>query len=232
MELEQDLTRPADGSSPRPATPDHPDVHMTILQTLLDLQPNAPGKRLGRWGQQPRRELEEVVRLRAAQCAAHLRQRGCRQRDTAQRLALKARTLRSWMPTCPGSSALPPLGRPLTPANATLQQAVVSWLDAIGPGVGVPALRTRFAEMARAELDELVKEYRRCWRAANPRLIHVLHWQRPGAVWAMDFAEAPCLIDGRYPYLLAVRDLASGLQLLWQPVADLTVESVLAELPW
>ena len=46
----------------------------------------------------------------------------------------------------------------------------------------------------------------------------VLHWPVPGRVWAMDFAE-PSLpgitgvvppLDGRYPYLLAVRDLASA----------------------
>jgi len=58
----------------------------------------------------------------------------------------------------------------------------------------------------------------------------VLHWQRPGAVWALDFAEAPHAIDGIYPYLLAVRDLASGRQLLWQPVRAQTTAVVLAEL--
>jgi transposase InsO family protein len=34
----------------------------------------------------------------------------------------------------------------------------------------------------------------------------------------MDFAEVPFPIDGQYPYLFAVRDLASGCQLLWLPV--------------
>jgi transposase InsO family protein len=34
----------------------------------------------------------------------------------------------------------------------------------------------------------------------------------------MDFAQAPSAIDGQYPYLFAVRDLASGCQLLWLPV--------------
>jgi hypothetical protein len=46
----------------------------------------------------------------------------------------------------------------------------------------------------------------------------------------MDFAHAPHRIDGVYPYLLAVRDLASGQQLLWQPVHACTAEVVLAEL--
>jgi transposase InsO family protein len=116
-------------------------------------------------------------------------------------------------------------------ADATQQQAVFSWLDTIGPGVGVPRLRRRFADLARAELDDLLKDYRRRWRAAHPRLLHVLHWQRPGAVWAMDFAEAPIPIDGCFEHLLAVRDLASGRQLLWQPVAAPTAAVVLGELP-
>jgi hypothetical protein len=39
-------------------------------------------------------------------------------------------------------------------------------------------------------------------------------------VWAIDFSEARHPIDGVYPYLLAVRDLASHRQLAWQPVAS------------
>src|SRR5262249_38673518 len=33
-----------------------------------------------------------------------------------------------------------------------------------------------------------------------------------------DFTDAPAVIDGMYPYVLAVRDLASSRQLLWLPV--------------
>src|SRR5262249_5290781 len=43
-----------------------------------------------------------------------------------------------------------------------------------------------------------------------------------GAVWAMDFAEAPAPVEGRYPCLLAVRDLGSGQQLLWLPAGGET----------
>ena len=55
---------------------------------------------------------------------------------------------------------------------------------------------------------------------ANGRLLHVLHWHRPGAVWAMDHTEPPTPIDGRWPHVLAVRDLASHMQLAWLPVAS------------
>ena len=206
---------------------------MTILRTLLELQASTAGPRQGPAGQQPRRELEEVVRRRAVQFAARLSAHGHSQAEAAQRLAVHERTLRSWQPAA-GAADVPacPLGRPLAQADPAQRQAVFSWLDTIGPGVGVPSLRMRFADLARAELDDLLKDYRRRWRAEHPRLLHVLRWQRPGAVWAMDFAEAPAAIDGRYDYLLAVRDLASGQTLLWQPVANLTAAVVLPELRW
>jgi transposase InsO family protein len=118
----------------------------------------------------------------------------------------------------------------LAPADAAQQQGVITWLHRVGPGVGVPTVCRHFADLARAELDDLVKAYRCAWRADHRRWLHVLRWQRPGTVWAMDFAQAPGVIDGRYEYLLAVRDLASGQQLLWQPVPAPTAGVVLTEL--
>jgi transposase InsO family protein len=58
-----------------------------------------------------------------------------------------------------------------------------------------------------------------------------LHWQTPGRVWAADFTEPSLygslgllpIADG-YPYLLAVRDLASGCMLAWQALPALTEE--------
>jgi transposase InsO family protein len=237
MELENDLARPADLGHLRSTNePAPPDLHMTILQTLFDLH-GTPEHCAA--GQQPRRESENVVRLRAVQCANQLIDAGCSQREAARRLAVNERTLRHWDATrglpadlrdaCPLFAA-PPRGRPVVQSPPAQQQAIWSWLDQVGPGVGVPTLRTRFDGMSRAELDVIVKDYRRQWRAQNMRLLHVLHWQRPGTVWAADFAEAPCLIDGHYRYLLAIRDLASGLQLLWQPIAAPTAEVMLAEL--
>jgi hypothetical protein len=43
----------------------------------------------------------------------------------------------------------------------------------------------------------------------------------------MDFSEAPQPIDGVYPYLFAVRDLASHYQLAWQPVENERAETVI-----
>jgi hypothetical protein len=233
-ELEKNLAWPGAQSELRLASdlPGQADVHMTILQTLVQQQANAKGQRQGPAAQRLRRELEEIVRLRAVQLAGRLTEQGRRPAEAAGRLGVNERTLRSWRQSPRGVLPVPPRGRPLAASDATQQQAVFSWLDSIGPGVGLPTLRSRFEDLARAELTELLQAYRRRWRAEHPRLLHVLHWQRPGTVWAMDFAEAPCPIDGVQEYLLAVRDLASGQQLLWQPVAAPTAAVVLDELSW
>ena len=73
-----------------------------------------------------------------------------------------------------------------------------------------------------AEQEDLLRRYRRVWRERHRIPLRILSWPVPGRVWAIDFAQAPCPIEGRFPYLLAVRDLASGLSLLWQPVEHAT----------
>jgi hypothetical protein len=232
-ELERNSGRAAHPPALRIATqvPADPDVHMFILDTLLDLQATAPPGRRGAAGQQTRRDVERLVRRRAVGCAEQRMERGDSLTETAQRLGLRERTLRHWQHSARTPLPAPTLGRPMTACDATQQHAVHSWLDRIGPGIGMPTLRAHFRDLARAELDAQLHAYRRCWRETHRRTLHVLQWTRPGVVWAMDFAQAPCLIDGIYPYLLAVRDLASGQQLLWQPVLAPTAEVVLAELP-
>jgi transposase InsO family protein len=48
----------------------------------------------------------------------------------------------------------------------------------------------------------------------------------------MDFSEPPTPVEGTYPYALAVRDLASGFQLLWLPTESASAETALAVLRW
>jgi transposase InsO family protein len=102
------------------------------------------------------------------------------------------------------------------------RNAVIHLIDEAGPAIGVPALREAFPEMPRAELDDLLTRYRRLWRRRHYEPLRVLHWPRPGRVWAIDFTGPRPLIEGTCPYLLAVRDLASGRQLLWWPAVEAT----------
>ena len=82
------------------------------------------------------------------------------------------------------------------------------------------AVRAAYPKMARGEVKNLLARYRRIWRRDHRRLLHVLHWQPPGAVWAMDHTEPHCRVDGLYRYILNIRDLASGMQLAWLPMED------------
>jgi transposase InsO family protein len=84
--------------------------------------------------------------------------------------------------------------------------------------------------MPRAELEDLVKRYRRVWRKRHQYAPHCLEWTVPGTVWAMDFSDPVQPIDGLHPYLLAVRDLASGCQLLWSPVRSPSAEEAILAL--
>jgi transposase InsO family protein len=141
------------------------------------------------------------------------------------------RTLRHWWshlfdrlgPACP-------LGRPRVRSGREDRNAVIDLLDERGPAIGVPMLRDCFPTMSRAELDELLKRYRRVWREHNREPLRVLHWPVPGRVWAIDYTGPLPPVDGQYPHLLAVRDLASGMQLLWRPLAAATGENAAAAL--
>jgi hypothetical protein len=201
------------------------DQHLQIVQALVDRQPSIDGgvSRLG--------GVQRQIRQRALEFADRLNDAGFALDEAARRLGVQSRTLRNWDQRLrQPAAAIAVLGRPRADSGTEQQQAVLDHLNIAGPGVSVPSLRQQFPSMARAEIDRLVKGYRQHWRAENRRSLCVLHWQVPGTVWAMDFAEAPAPIDGIYPYLLAVRDLASGKQLLWRPVLDQGADALRVEL--
>ena len=157
--------------------------------------------------------------------------RGLSLSQTADLLHLAPRTLRHWCddfrnPTPP----IHPLGRPTLRSPRADRAEVLDVLNELGPATSVATLRACFPALPRAELADLVKRYRFVWHKRHQQAPSCLHWQRPGAVWAMDFSEAPRPIDGVYPYLFAVRDLASHQQLLWLPVLDMTADTTVEAL--
>ena len=79
------------------------------------------------------------------------------------------------------------LGLPAIPAWPTTlattpqqRNEVIRLIDELGPGIGLPTLRLEFTGMAQAELEDILRRYRRVWRKRNQRPIRVLHWTRPG----------------------------------------------------
>jgi putative transposase len=171
--------------------------------------------------QRPQRQREQVLRTNLVDFRRWTGQHGLTLQQTAGLLQLCPRTLRQWHHDVHAATLrVQPLGRRLLRSSSRARNEVIELLDELGPATGVPTLHVCFPSMARAELDDLLKRYRRVWQKRHYQAWHVLRWQTPGTVWAMDFTQAPHPIDGLYPYLLAVRDLASGQQLLWLPLAS------------
>jgi hypothetical protein len=179
--------------------------------------------------QHNRRREEHLARERAAASGQRLVAGGWLWRDVSNWLHLSSRTLRSWRQKRPGETPRP-LGRPLLRSSREQRNEVLHLLDEVGPHLGVPTLRGHFPVMARAELADLVRRYRVVWRDRHRQPLRILHWTTPGRVWAIDFAESPVPIEADFSYLLAVRDLASGMQLLWQPLTAGTGEAAAAGL--
>jgi hypothetical protein len=132
----------------------------------------------------------------------------------------------------------PTSGTPTTPAHTEVsgptlrssredRTAVLDVLKELGPATGVATLRDCFPEMPRVELADLLKRSRRVFQKRYQAAPALLGWQRVGAVWAIDFSEAPGPIDGIYPYVLAVRDLASHQQVLGLPTPDMVAQTAI-----
>ena len=184
--------------------------------------PPSPPRR-GEAHQRRERSQEHAARGDAVRVGLQLNEQGFSWTETANLLHLSPRTLLHWRRDFATLRLAPcPLGRPVLRSSREQRNEVIHLIDEAGPAIGVPALREAFPHLLRAELEDLLKRYRRVWRKRNFQPIRVLHWQLPGRVWAIDFT-GPCPpIDGRFPYLLAVRDLASSQQLLWLPVEEAT----------
>jgi transposase InsO family protein len=190
-----------------------------------------PSTRRGYARQRSARERESILRGNIASLTRWTLNLGLSLPETADLLHLAPRTLRHWYEDFRSEAPrIHLLGRRTLRAPLADRTEVLDVLDELGPATSVATLRTCFPSMPRAELEDLVKRYRRVWRKRHQHVQFCLHWQHPGAVWAMDFSDAPRPIDGIYPYLLAVRDLASHQQLLWLPVLDMTAETTIKAL--
>ena len=184
--------------------------------------------------QQPRREAERDARLHAVAFDHWAMQQGVRQRAAARQLGLAPGTLafweHRWHDGLPGG---PPLGPSLSSQPAAAPQPGHRFHACRGagrqrgrraghlPGLGPPRGREPPRSLP-APLETGPP-------AGDPR--------SPLASPGSGVGHGPCraaaqAIDGRWPYLLAVRDLASGCQLAWLPVLDETAETTIDALQW
>jgi hypothetical protein len=120
------------------------------------------------------------------------------------------RTLRHWRRMLDANPPSRPRGRPGYALCQAMRHDLLASLRELGPSVGVATLKARFPAVPRRQLAGFKLRYRRVVNRWRRRHLARLEWTRPGAVWAMDHAQPPLPIDGKYPSILSVRDLASG----------------------
>ena len=118
-------------------------------------------------------------------------------------------------------------GRPTREATLVERLEVGVVLDETGPGLGLPSLQDAYPQTPRSILAYLQADYRRQFQAEHHVVEESLEWTRPGAVWAIDHSQPPASIDGCYPQILAIRDLASGMELAWTAVPNATAAEAL-----
>jgi transposase InsO family protein len=242
----QTATATATAAGPDPTKPDTrqrpaPSASSDPLETWrpgysTGPQPKLHPRRRGAAAQRCRRIQEQRLRCRAVDVCHWLQDRGGTLAQAADLLDLQPRTLRHWAHHCHAAHLqVVPLGRPARRSPWELRMAALDFLKHHGPNASLPTLQQHFPAMARAELDQLRHRYRRVLHLRYHDTVHVLHWQKPGRVWALDFAQPSDSsgqlslppVDGLFPYLLAVRDLASGYTLAWLPLPDLTTDVLL-----
>jgi transposase InsO family protein len=214
------------------------EAHLARLQELLRIDPApevAPRRRSRRAS--ARQGLQQTIRQEAVACYHTLRDQGQTLQECGRLLHLAPRTLRFWDQDCgPQRIAVVAVGRPASRSPLPVRQAILAYLKLTGPGIGLPTLQEQFVAVPRRELADILQRYRTVCHARYPAWQRVLHWQTPGRVWAADFTEPSHggtvlpPIAGHDPYVLAVRDLASGMMLAWQPLPDLTEEVTRAAL--
>jgi len=150
--------------------------------------------------------------------ARWLLRRGMTQAKAARRLGVSGSALSRWVRRWKENQmALRPRGRPVEDVDRDVPAGILSVFSLMGPHATLPAVRDLFPDVARGQLENLLERCRSAYRRRSRWLINTLRWTRPGTVWAMDFKEPPAPIDGVYRYVLLVRDLASGRQLLGLP---------------
>lgn len=140
-------------------------------------------------------------------------------RRVAGRLGLAPQTLGDWEQSrAHRRLERRPRGRPRRTVARATRDRIVELVDETRGRLGVPALKRVFGDVPRTRLRRILVAYRRRHRRRPDHLV----WTTPGTVWAADFTEPSTPVDGRYRYVLSVRDLASGCQLLALPATHAT----------
>ena len=162
--------------------------------------------------------LLELAAAQGATCA-----------EVSRRLEVAPRTLRRWKSN---SAATEPVlrepGRPRFRLDRELLHEIRRAIKELGVHTGVETFKARFAHVPRRVLAAVKNHYLSVLARWRRRRLARLEWTQPGRVWAIDHAQPPLTMDNKYDYILAVRDLASGVQLAWAPIRRADADTTIA----
>ena len=177
----------------------HETEHLGRLRTFGQARQPQSDRRHRASRQRVRRALERDIRAEAVAFARWAAEAGLSLAEAATRLGLSLRTLARWSAARDRDGMrVSARGRPVQRSDRTLRRRLLALLGLLGPRTGVPTLQALCPEMARREIQNLLRRYRRAWRHRRQLLMRKLHWSRPGSVWAIDFAEPPQPVEGSY----------------------------------
>jgi hypothetical protein len=173
------------------------------------------------------------VRKRVLAFARVMRFTGRTLGEASELLGLKDNTLRDWRYEW-ADQGLPirKRGRPRADLPFDVYETIRALFTIAGGGVTLALLRKLFPYEKPAALRAVHERFTKLGRRAKRLSLLTLRWNFVGRTWAMDFFYAlkgkP--IDNRYPYVLVVRDLASGAVLLALPCMDRAAGTVVMAL--
>jgi transposase InsO family protein len=164
--------------------------------------------------QRGERSLERQVRVHALGCARWATRCGWGRGRIARALGIDSDTLATWQQRFADPAdrlRAKPLGAPALVASPVQRRDVLDFLALHGTALGVDVLKDHFPLLAKRDLACLLTFARQeAHDALRGGYIRALTWNGAGRVWALDFTEPPSPVEGRYRYVLTVRDLASG----------------------
>jgi hypothetical protein len=110
------------------------------------------------------------------------------------------------------------------------RRVLLSLVALLGATCSWPEVSAYVPGLSRQQGREMLNRIQKGWAWAQRVGLRLLRWVRPGWVWALDFLTPPNAVEGHYPRILAVRDLASGKMLLTLPCLDETAQTAVSGL--
>jgi hypothetical protein len=175
--------------------------------------------------------MEAALRRRALAALRRGIQAGDALQDICAALGIDRARLRDWQRhhdarVAKGTRA-PALGRKPRECTEHTWTAMRHHLALFGPGLGARELRLEFPDASYWDCESAAWMFRRELRwFFNRCTMTACTWNVPGSVWAADVWQPDQPVEGCYPYILDVRDLATGYMIESMPLKHCTAALV------